>query len=380
MRGNACQWLSAVARCGVLIFVAVLVVACGASSQPFQKDAATATGHTPPPVMITRLNGMPATAQKVLRESLAAAAARRDIAIVDGNMADMLMMAGDFAARADTTGNVRVYFAWVVTRADGKPVHRFSAEEVAGPVAGADPWKAVNGRALARIADVTAENLSTRLSQLGYATRTSGMAPPVDAYARAGPAAESELDMETFNGPVKTASITPAPAPAPAQALAVPREPAPAARQPAPRKANAAQPAARQPDNGVGKKTRTAGKATVIDSVAVIARSRGGEAELARAMRKVLKKAGWPVKARAGATALNVTPHLEVSRPVAGKQKVALVWRVAMPDGKVLGKIAQNNAVPAGALDDGWGVMATHAATAAAPAIAKLVDRMRGGR
>ena len=54
---------------------------------------------------------------------------------------------------------------------------------------------------LQRVAAYTAESLSSRLSQLGYATQVGGLPPPLDSFAQAQPGAEKDIDYETLQGP-----------------------------------------------------------------------------------------------------------------------------------------------------------------------------------
>ena len=63
------------------------------------------------------------------------------------------------------------------------------------------PGQRLHPVVLGRVAAYTAENLSSRLSQLGYATQIGGVPPPVDAFAQAMPGAEKDIDFETLLGP-----------------------------------------------------------------------------------------------------------------------------------------------------------------------------------
>ena len=159
------------------------------------------------------------------------------------------------------------------------------------------------------------------------------IAPPWTALVKAGPGAEKDLDMETLNGTPDPSSDQPLPP--------VPPKPG----------------------------------ATVVNAVAVLPIANAPE--LARAMRKVLSDAGWPVIERATKSSLTIQGKSTVDAPVGNKQMVHLVWVVSAPDGKLLGNVAQNNAVPAGSLSAGWGANAEPAAQAAGEGISKLIQNYR---
>ncbi len=169
--------------------------------------------------------------------------------------------------------------------------------------------------------------------------------PPWEALVKAGPGAEKDIDLETLNGPQVTA------APVLADTHATPEPPQPSA----------------EPKPGD----------TVIKAVAVLPVTGVGGSELTKAMRKVLKGAGWPVIVSQRADALTLQGSIKIDAAENGQQMVHLVWRVLTPKGKDLGDIKQNNAVPAGSLDAGWGENANYAAQAAATGIFKLIDGFR---
>ncbi len=266
-------------------------------------------------------------------------------------------------------------------------MHQISAAEVVGP-AGGDVWAAVSPDSLRRVAGYTAENLASRLGQLGFATQTSGLIPPSDAFAKAGPNAEKELDYETLYGhrtggagqlagAQQVASVGAVQQPAIAPQPGVMPEPAPA---PAQQQVAASQPQAEQPAVPAKKTANKSTKATAIRGVTVtgVKGSPGrGNAELANAMRRVLKKAGWPVYDSARPDALNIAGNVKLSKKQGPTQKVALAWTVTSPDGKSLGTIRQANKVPAGSLDAGWGKTADYAAQAGAEGIFDLVGKLR---
>lgn len=167
--------------------------------------------------------------------------------------------------------------------------------------------------------------------------------PPWEALVKAGPGAEKDIDLETLNGP-QVAEI--------AVAAETPVTPEPPPVPPKPGD-------------------------TVIKAIAVLPVTGSGGAELTAAMRKVLKDAGWPVITAKRGDALTLQGSVVLDQAANGQQSVHLMWRVLTPKGKGLGDIKQNNAVPAGSLNGGWGDNAGFAAQAAATGIFKLIDGFR---
>ena len=169
--------------------------------------------------------------------------------------------------------------------------------------------------------------------------------PPWEAYVKAGPGAENDIDLETLNGP-QAAAIAPTPPPV------------------------------------LPKAQKTAAKpgSVQIKAVAVLSVTGGdavGDKELTLAMRKVLTGAGWPVLTAKRVDALTIQGTLTVDPAQNGQQLVHLVWLVLTPAGKSLGDVKQNNAVPEGSLKAGWGPNAGYATQAAADGIFKLIEKFR---
>ena len=102
-----------------------------------------------------------------------------------------------------------------------------------------------------------------------------------------------------------------------------------------------------------------------------------GNAELTEAMRDVLEGAGWPVETKPGPNALTVAGKVEVGRDYQGKQPVRLAWTVSDPSGNVLGTIRQQNRVPTGSVDEGFGASAGFIARGASTGIFDLVKQVR---
>ena len=420
--------------CSALLLVMGMLFLTACSSQPSQPLSKTggglSRGKIPPPIAIIALQGVPTDRAGALADVLAEEAGKRDIAIVQGNFSDGYQLAGAFQA-VNEGGGVRLLYQWTLTGNTGGVLHQIQGQELVQS-SSANPWGGVTSEAMRRIASVTAENLATRLAELGFAVRQAGVLPPSHAFAEAGPNAEKEIDLETYYGsgsPLATASITPNElyTLTPEQlnqrladaALRQAEERLRAAGvrtqadlmaendgqgQLAPDTTNevvadgksdglqseedqtqlaTAQPA---PDPQAelaedSQSNQPVGNGSEINSVAVVGVTGSpgrGNTELIKALRKVLSGAGWPVVNSPGKTTLAISGRVDLNSPANGVQKVKLAWAVMLPTGKVLGTVLQANDVPAGSLDRGWGRTANFAAEAAAEGIFNLVEQMRG--
>ncbi len=432
-------WARTVAGITALLATLMLLAACSASpNQPFAKsslDAGGGSGRIPPTIAIIAMNGVPPARAGVLADALAEEAGKRDIAIVQGNFSDGYQLAGNFQAVFEG-GGVRVIYTWVLTGNTGGELHRINGQElVAAP--NADPWAGVSDIILKRMASVTAESLSTKLAQLGFRVRQAGVMPPTHTFAQAGPGAERELDLETYHGAgsaLARAAITPdelytlTPEELDERLTVVARKQAQERLRDAgvnsldelmgetDEATESAEPTETvKTSRGSGKASRLADRASPtvdreqlatarpapdaktdlgdmqayadtsarggIDKVALVgvtgSPGRGND-ELYRAMRKVLRDAGWPVVNKPGKTALSISGRVALTAPKSGVQQVKLAWAVTLPTGKVLGTVRQANDVPAGSLNKGWGQTAGYAAEAAAEGIFNLVEQVRG--
>ena len=172
------------------------------------------------------------------------------------------------------------------------------------------------------------------------------VAPPWETMVKAGPGASKDLDLETLNGP---------------QSVAGGVTEASTAQQ------EEAQPTKAKPGQSI--------KAVAV--LAVTGNAPAGNAELTSAMRSTLKKAGWPVRTKAGKDTLSISGKVRLGEVRGKVQTVTLAWDVKAPNGKSLGLVSQTNDVPAGSLDQGWGDQATPAVEAGATGIFELIDKFR---
>ncbi|MBI3517215.1 MAG: hypothetical protein HY060_24540 [Proteobacteria bacterium] len=101
-----------------------------------------------------------------------------------------------------------------------------------------------------------------------------------------------------------------------------------------------------------------------------------GAASLKRALEFVLRQSDIPVAGADRANALTLTGSVEMGRPTGGRQTVAIRWVLLLPDGSQIGDVRQENAVPAGILDQTWGNTALLVAEAAYDGIIALYEKV----
>jgi hypothetical protein len=190
---------------------------------------------------------------------------------------------------------------------------------------------------------------------------TAMVTPPWEALVKAGPGADKELDLETLNGPGGQFASAAAPPPPPAA--------------PAPDQSAVAAPPAEKPESQAQQKPGIVIKAVAVPSVQ--GATGQGNDELTKAMRQVLRDAGWTVVNAPAPDALTIQGKVKTAAAHGPTQTVKLEWVVTSPDGKRLGDIAQSNDVSAGSLAQGWGENARMASEAAATGIFKLIQQFR---
>lgn len=101
-----------------------------------------------------------------------------------------------------------------------------------------------------------------------------------------------------------------------------------------------------------------------------------GKQSLTAAMTAALMQAKLTVvPGERSGDALSVVGTVTLDRPQNGRQRVAITWALLEPDGKQLGVVTQENAVPQGSLDRRWGEVANAVAEAAAPGILALIEK-----
>ncbi len=100
-----------------------------------------------------------------------------------------------------------------------------------------------------------------------------------------------------------------------------------------------------------------------------------GAISLRRAVEFVLTQSDIPVAGPDRTNTLSLTASIEVGHPADGQQKVAIRWVLKLPDGREIGDVRQENAVPAGSLDRAWGNTALLVAEAAYEGIVALYEK-----
>jgi len=367
----------------LMVLCLFLLAACGGGgSKPFAKGEGTPgpSGKTVPPIALVQVSGLPAAKLAQLKDELAVAAGKRDMAIIDSRLdSSTLSLTGSFTMVPDPSA-VKLGYNWTLTDPKGAVLHTISAEEVAPGSPAGDPWLLITPTVLQRVAAYTAESLSSRLSQLGYATEVGGIPPPLETYAKAGPHADKDIDYETLYGPGKGPTAL-AEAQPPADGRVMAEAPPPADGKTAALAAVEAEPADDKVVATAAKPVKADGSGRKQISAVVVLPVSGapgtGNADLTKAMRQTLADAGWPVLTSPREDALTILGHVKLGPKAAKSQDVALAWTVKTPDGKTLGTVKQANKVPAGSLESGFGDNALFAAEAAAGGIYDLVKKYR---
>lgn len=101
-----------------------------------------------------------------------------------------------------------------------------------------------------------------------------------------------------------------------------------------------------------------------------------GNKSLARALQGVLPLKGIQVEDAKGNAAWRIEGVVKVAKASATQDGVVLTWRVLDGQGKEVGSLTQENAVPHGRLAKSWGEVAAFAAEAAAEGIAQLIQQV----
>lgn len=101
-----------------------------------------------------------------------------------------------------------------------------------------------------------------------------------------------------------------------------------------------------------------------------------GAGSLRRAVEFVLRQSDIPVAGADHPNALTLVAAIEMGRPQDGRQRIAIRWVLLLPDGREVGDVRQENAVPAGSLDRNWGPTALLVAEAAYDGIVALYEKV----
>jgi hypothetical protein len=100
-----------------------------------------------------------------------------------------------------------------------------------------------------------------------------------------------------------------------------------------------------------------------------------GAVSLRRAIRFTLQKRGFRLSEEIADDGIVISGTVRVTPQGQAGDDVTITWTALAPDGTQLGNVEQQNRVPAGSLSGAWGVTAFHIAQAAAPGLARLLER-----
>lgn len=102
-----------------------------------------------------------------------------------------------------------------------------------------------------------------------------------------------------------------------------------------------------------------------------------GDRSLTRAMSSALARANLTLATTPSDKKDFVVAGMVEVSPVDGQQQqVKVTWVLLRPDGSEVGRVKQENAVPAGSLDGAWGDVAYAVAGAAAPGVRRLIEEV----
>jgi hypothetical protein len=239
-------------------------------------------------------------------------------------------MTGTLSATTTPNG-VAVAYVWDVTDAIGAGRHRIAGQEIIPEPNGKNPWAAVDDEVMLRIGQYTAESLAGFLGQRGYDVRNIALPPP----------------------------------------------PSVASRDPGPNVGASGPQAASQSAPPPARVTRTATMVAPVAVPDVTGTDPASGRDLAGAMQQALGRSGVKLAPAADAATLKVVGSVSIGPARSGKRPVTIVWKVLDRADELVGKVDQNNEVPATLLDNGWAPIAKLVADAAADGIMKLLVQAR---
>ncbi len=115
--------------------------------------------------------------------------------------------------------------------------------------------------------------------------------------------------------------------------------------------------------------------AATVGIVPVTGTSRDGSHELSMAIAAALNRAGVALQqSPADKPTYLLAGKVDIGAAQSGHQNIRIVWALSRADGKEIGRVSQENAVPAGSLDGKWGDTAYDVATAAVGGIVQLLQ------
>ena len=119
------------------------------------------------------------------------------------------------------------------------------------------------------------------------------------------------------------------------------------------------------------------GNASPVVALGTVSGAPGdGDTALVRAMSAALGRIHVALAGPDGGKPdFTLSAEVEVAPPDGKNQKVKVSWALIRPDGSEVGRVNQENAVPAGSLDTFWGDIAYAVTAAAAPGVRQLIEQ-----
>jgi hypothetical protein len=100
-----------------------------------------------------------------------------------------------------------------------------------------------------------------------------------------------------------------------------------------------------------------------------------GTVSLRRAIGFAMQKRGFRLTESITDNGIVISGTVRVTHQGQAGDDITITWTALAPDGSQLGTVEQQNRVPAGSLSGAWGVTAFRIAQAAAPGLARLLER-----
>ncbi len=102
-----------------------------------------------------------------------------------------------------------------------------------------------------------------------------------------------------------------------------------------------------------------------------------GNAALTKGLLSELNSRGASTARRVGDANIVVQCQFTITKPNKGKQRVKIVWIVGEDKDREIGRITQNNIIPAGSLDGDWGATAQAIAVGGVNGIAQILENRK---
>lgn len=304
--------ISATALTVAVVFSLCAYAGAGSGNAGFFSDTASRIfGGGSTRMDLAPIVGVPPNVAQELARDLVSAGKENKLTLTPDGTSSPYTLRGYLVATSEKKGS-KISYIWDIADTKGQRIARVSGEQLIPGRSRSDPWSGVDSAALGSLAAKIASQLAASMQGGGSDTVATSPAP-----APSGPAAASR--------------------------------PPPAAPQP---------------------------PAEVMALVPPVTGAPGdGQKSLTVALKKRLFAGGVKLASAPARGVYTVKGSVSMADAGGGRQSVRIDWQVLDPNGKKLGTVSQQNAIPKGSLNGPWGAIADAAAGAAADGIIKLLPR-----